>query len=94
MQQNPFELTVTSPQFEVVKSLEKFVEENIPSLLKPVEEIPGLSLEIHQYLVKEQIGKVNCSGHLLCKTTKLQPAVDQIMFIILFPVDIFNKMGH
>lgn len=38
MQQHPFELTVTSPQFEVVKSLEKFVEDNIPTLLKPVDE--------------------------------------------------------
>lgn len=38
MEHNPFELTVTSPQFEVVKSLEGFVEENIPTLLKPVEE--------------------------------------------------------
>ncbi len=38
MKENPFELTVTSPQFEVVKSLEKFVDDNIPSLLKPIEE--------------------------------------------------------
>lgn len=31
-------IDVTSPQFEVVKSMEKFVEENLPSLLKPINE--------------------------------------------------------
>lgn len=31
-------IQVTSPQFEVIKSMEGFVKENLSSLLKPVEE--------------------------------------------------------
>lgn len=31
-------IDVTSPQFEVVKSMDKFVEENLPNLLKPINE--------------------------------------------------------
>ncbi|MDD8017292.1 MAG: acyl-ACP desaturase [Bacteroidota bacterium] len=38
MHENSLEVNVTSPQFEVVKSLEQFVSDNIPTLLKPIEE--------------------------------------------------------
>jgi acyl-[acyl-carrier-protein] desaturase len=38
MQQEWNAIQVTSPQFEVIKSMEGFVKEHLPSLLKPVDE--------------------------------------------------------